>query len=202
MKKLVIVLVLLCSFWSTAQQRDVKNNTISVSGRALVERTITLYRAKVSLNMEQLYYSDPTCKSLDDLKEKYFKDLKTNGIDPSEFVEKKMEFLTYGYQREGTVLVLETSSKDKIEKLAKVKMTGITIQYQVKSEIKPEQRTVLLKNSLANARENAERVCKVTGKKLGEVISISDSSIQYSTWNSYHNGYEEYTTIYVTYAME
>ncbi len=76
MKKLVIVLVLLCSFWSTAQQRDVKNNTISVSGRALVERTITLYRAKVSLNMEQLYYSDPTCKSLDDLKEKYFKDLK------------------------------------------------------------------------------------------------------------------------------
>ena len=202
MKKLGLILVLLCSFWSTAQQRDIKNNTISVSGRALVERTITFYRAKVSLNMEQLYYADPTCKSLDDLKEKYFKELKVHGIDSSEFTEKKMEFLAYGYQREGTVLVLETSSQDKIEKLAKIKMTGITVQYQVKSEIKPEQRTVLLKNSLANARENAERVCKVGGKNLGEIISISDSSTQYSTWNSYHSNYEEYSTIYVTYEMK
>jgi uncharacterized protein YggE len=201
MKKIGIILVLLCSFWSTAQQREIKNNTVSVSGRAIVEKTVTRYKAKVSLNMEQLYYSDPTCKSLEDLKEKYFKELKLNGIDSTEFIEKKMEFLAYGYQREGTVLVLETSSKDKIEKLAKVKMTGVTVQYQLKSEITPERHTVLINNSLADARENAERICKIAGKKLGQIVSISDSSIKYSTWNSYHSGYEEYTTIYVTYEM-
>ena len=201
MKKIGIILVLLCSFWSTAQQREIKINTVSVSGRAIVEKTVTRYKAKVSLNMEQLYYSDPTCKSLEDLKEKYFKELKLNGIDSTEFIEKKMEFLAYGYQREGTVLVLETSSKDKIEKLAKVKMTGVTVQYQLKSEITPERHPVLINNSLADARENAERICKIAGKKLGQIVSISDSSIKYSTWNSYHSGYEEYTTIYVTYEM-
>jgi hypothetical protein len=170
MKKIGIILVLLCSFWSTAQQREIKNNTVSVSGRAIVEKTVTRYKAKVSLNMEQLYYSDPTCKSLEDLKEKYFKELKLNGIDSTEFIEKKMEFLAYGYQREGTVLVLETSSKDKIEKLAKVKMTGVTVQYQLKSEITPERHTVLINNSLADARENAERICKIAGKKLGQIV--------------------------------
>lgn len=201
MKKIGLVIVLLCSFWAKAQQKEMQNNTISVSGRALVERTTTMYKAKISLNMEQLYYSDPTCKTLEDLKDKYFKELKVYGVDPTELQEKKMEFLAYGYQREGTVLELETSSEDKIIKLAKVKMTGITVQYQFKSEIKPEQRAKLLEESLANAKENAQRVCKVTNKKLGAIISISDSSLQNSIWNNYHNGYEEYATIYVTYAM-
>lgn len=194
-------MVLLCSFWAKAQQKEQQQNTVSVSGRTLVERTVTNYKAKISLNMEQLYYSDPTCKSLDDLKEKYFKELKIHGLDPLELTEKKMEFLAYGYQREGTVLELETPSEDKIKKLAKVKMTGVSVQYQFKSEIKPNQRTKILEESLANAKENAQRVCKIANKKLGVIISISDSSIQHSTWNSYHNGYEEYATIYVTYEM-
>lgn len=201
MKKIGLIIVLLCSFWTNAQQKELQKNTISVSGRALVERTVTHYKAKISLNMEQLYYSDPTCKSLDELKEKYFKELKVHGLDPTELKEKKMEFLAYGYQREGTVLELITPSEDKITKLSKVKMTGVTVQYQFKSEIKPDERAKIIEESLANAKENAQRVCKVASKKLGDIISISDSSIRHSTWNSYHNGYEEYATVYVTFAM-
>lgn len=201
MKKLGLIIMLLCSFWARAQHKEMQKNTVSVSGRALVERTITSYKAKISLNMEQLYYSDPTCKSLEELKEKYFKELKIQGISPTELKEKKMEFLAYGYQREGTVLELVTSNKETITKLAKVKMTGVTVQYQFKSIIEPDQRTTVLKEALANAKENAQRVCKVANLKLSDIISITDSSIQHSTWNSYHNGYEEYATIYVTYAV-
>ncbi len=202
MKKIGLIIVLLCSFWSTAQLQNLEKNTVSVSGRTPVERTTALYRAKVSLNMEQLYYSDPTCKSLDELKDKYFKELKIHGIDPSEFKEKKMDYLAYGYQREGTVLELETSSEEKIKSLAKVKMTGVSVQYQFKGVITKENRDALLKTALENAKQNAARICKVAGKKLGDIVSISDTNTQMELWNSYGNSYQEYITIYVTYMMQ
>lgn len=151
--------------------------------------------------MEQLYYSDPSIKALDELKSKYFNEVKTQGINPTSFKENKMEFLTYGYQRDGTVLELETSSDEEITKLANIKMTGITVQYQFKAEVNPEQRAKIIAKAIANAKDNATRVCKVANKKLGEIISISDSSVQDSTWNSYSSTYEEYATIYVTYEM-
>ncbi|GMN11708.1 hypothetical protein MTsPCn9_28910 [Croceitalea sp. MTPC9] len=202
MKKIYLILLLLSSFWVQAQNKEVQSNTVSVSGKSLVERKTTLYKAKISLNMEQLYYSDPTCKSLEDLKDKYFKELETYGVDPNELVEKKMEFIAYGYQREGTVFELETTSEEKIKKLAQIKMTGVTVQYQFKSVIDAEQREKLLKEALVNSKENALRICKAINKKLGDIISVTDTSTQNAIWNSYHNGYEEYATIYVTYAMK
>lgn len=201
MKNLGLILALFCSFGVTGQPTVTNMNTLSVTGSALVERTTKLYRAKISLNMEQLYYADPTCKSLDDLKEKYFKELKIQGLDASKLIEKKMAFLAYGYQRDGTVLIFETTSAEKIEKLAKVKMTGITVQYEMKTEIKPEQRRVLLRKALENAEENAERICEITAKKLGEVLTITESNIPRSKWIAYHSDYGEYITVYVTYKM-
>ena len=202
MKKIGIIIVLLCSFWSNAQQKDPQRNTVSVSGRVPIERTTTLYKARVSLNMEQLYYSDPTCKSLEEFKDKYFKELKIHGIEAGEFTEKQMDYLAYGYQRDGTVLELETSSEEKIKSLAKVKMTGVTVQYQFKSIITKESRQTLLETALADAKQNANLVCKVANKKLGDIVSISDTAIQATVWNSYGSTYQEYITIYVTYMME
>ena len=201
MKKLIIATFLLCSFLGKAQEKEVKENTVTVSGRTLVERTITLYKAKITLNMEQLYYSDPSTKTLDNLKKKYFQALKENTINPEEFKEKEIEFLTYGYQGEGTIYEFETTSEIAIKNIAQTKMPGVTIQYQFKAEIKPEQHIKILEASLADARENAKRVCKVANKELGEVIAISDSALQQTTWNTYHSAYEEYNTINVTYKM-
>ncbi|MFD2585362.1 SIMPL domain-containing protein [Croceitalea marina] len=202
MKKIGLFIVLLCSFWCTAQLQSAEKNTVSVSGRTPVERTTALYRARVSLNMEQLYYSDPTCKSLDELKDKYFKELKIHGLDSNEFTEKQMDFLAYGYQRDGTILELETDSEEKIKSLAKVKMTGVSVQYQFKGVITKEKKEALLETALENAKQNAAGVCKVAGKKLGDIVSISDTNTQMELWNSYGNTYQEYITIYVTYKME
>ncbi len=202
MKKIGLLIVLLCSFWGTAQLQSAEKNTVSVLGRTPVERTTALYRARVSLNMEQLYYSDPTCKSLVELKDKYFKELKVHGLDSNEFAEKQMDFLAYGYQRDGTVLELETDSEEKIKSLAKVKMTGVSVQYQFKGVITKEKKEALLETALENAKQNAAGVCKVAGKKLGDIVSISDTNTQMELWNSYGNTYQEYITIYVTYKME
>lgn len=202
MKKVSLVIVLLCSFWINAQQREMPNNTVSVSGRALIEREITAYKAKITLNMEQLYYSDPSIKTLQELKDKYFKELKAHGFNSSDFIENEMEFLAYGYQREGTVLELKTTSEEKIKNLAKVKMTGVTAQYQFKSEINNDNLIKLLEKSMDNAKENAERTCKLANKDVGDIVSITDSSVQLSIWNSYGSSYEEYYTIYVTYQMK
>ena len=202
MKKLGLIVILLLSLLSRAQQNQVNNNIVSVAGRATVQREITMYRGKISLNMEQLYYTDRSCKTLEEFKEKYFKELKANGIDPKELKENKLEFLTYGYQTEGTVFNLETNSQQKIEDLAKIKMTGVTVQFHYKSEIKPGQRAKILGQALEDAKQNAERVCTVAGKTLGNIISITDNSLQDYVWNSYSLGNEEYLTIHVNYEMK
>ena len=175
-------------------------NYITVSGRALVKRTTVLYRAKIVLNADQLYFDNSGYESLEEFTEEYFKKLREKNIDPSKFKEEKIEYLGYGYQTAGTVFNYETDSKEQLLALSKVKMPEITIQYKCKSVIKPEELLLLKEKSLADAKENALRICKVADKKLGDIIAISDNVLAQTVWNDLYN-YEEYASIEVSYEM-
>lgn len=198
MKKLITVLCFCCLFIANAQ----KDNTISVVGTALTERETTEYRIKATLNMDQVYYSDPQCRSLEEFKAKYFKALEEEGIDPSIFQEEKMEFLTLGYQKEGTVLKFETTSKKMAEKLMGIKMNGVTLQYQFKAVLTDEKRNELRKKALADARTNAEQLCKISGGTLGDIISISESTPRPEIWNTYYESYDELLSLNVSFQLK
>lgn len=201
MRKIIVIIALFTAVMAKAQTKE-SQRTVSASGSTLIERVTTNYRIKVTLNMDQLYYSDPQCRSLEEFKEKYFTALKEHGFNPSTFEEKKMEFLSLGYQKEGTVLQFESSSKEEVEKLLSVKMTGVTLQYQFKSVIDLDKKDTLLKLALADAKSNATKLCKLTGSSLGEIISISENSPKSDIWNSYHNGYEEFLSVHVIFEMK
>ncbi len=210
MKKISILCIFCFTLWGNAQnpvsqESSVlvkQENTVSVIGKVPLTRKITRYRAKITLNLEQHFYANSNCKSLEEMKAAYFEKLKENDIDPTKLEERKMEFLAYGYQKEGTVLVFESDSEEDIQKIAKIQMAGKSVQYLRKAALTGEQRQTVLMELLKNAEENALRICRVANKKLGALISISETGLQDFVWRGYHSDYMEYATINVTYKME
>jgi len=198
MKKVISILLLCIGIMTNAQEK----RTVTASGSALIKRETTDYRIKATLNMDQVYYSDPQCKSLEEFKEKYFTTLRENGFDPKAFQESKMEFLTLGYQKEGTILKFETTSKEMAETLMGVRMNGITLQYQFKSVLTPDKRNELRKKALEDAKVNAEQLCKISGGTLGAITSISESAPRPELWNSYYDSYEELLTLNVSFQLK
>lgn len=203
MKKLLfLILITLVSFSTYAQNVSKEQKTVSVTGSTAIKRELVAYKAKITLNMDQAYYANPECKTLEEFKELYFEKVKKNGIDPVKFKENKLEFLTYGYQKDGTVFSYESTSKETIEKLASIKMPGLTYSHSFKYEISEAQRRTFLKNALNAAEKNARRICQASGRKIKEIISIQETSPMLGLWKSYHQAYEEYTTVHVTYKVE
>lgn len=198
MKKVVSILILLIGIMTNAQE----NRTVSATGSAIIKRETTEYRIKATLNMDQVYYSDPQCRSLEEFKEKYFKTLREDGFDPKAFTEQKMEFLTLGYQKEGTVLKFETTSKEMAEKLMRIKMNGVTLQYQFKAVLTAEKRNELRKKALADAKANAAQLCKISGGTLGDITSISESAPRPEVWSSYYDSYEELLSLSVSFQLK
>lgn len=198
MKKIISIIVLFVGILANAQEQ----RTVTSSGSAVINRETKAYRVKVTLNMDQVYYSDPQVKSLEEFKEKYFKTLREEGLDPSVFEELKMEFLSLGYQKEGTVLNFETTSQELAEKILGVKMNGITMQYQFKSVLNPEKMSALRKTALLDARKNAEVLCKISGGTLGEILSISESTPRPEVWSSYYDSYEELLSLSVSFELK
>lgn len=201
MKKFIILCAVIGATAVNAQNKDLQK-TISVMGRAPVQRNVTAHKVKATLNMDQLYYSDPQIKSLQEFKDKYFEALRKAGIDPGKFVEKDMEFLTSGYQKEGTVLVFETSSEDTVKKLLAVKMNGVTLQYLFKTTIDQKTMDSLLKTALADATAKAQKLCDLTGQSLGEIISISQNLPLTEVWTGYYNDSDDYLSVSVTYGTK
>lgn len=200
MKKLATTVLLFIAIIANAQQQE-SPRTANVTGSAVIERETTEYRIKVTLNMDQVYYSDPQCKTLEEFKDKYYTALTKEGFDPSTFVEKKMEFMTLGYQKEGTILQFDSSSKELAEKLMKVRMNGISFQFSTKNTLTSKMRDLLRKEALADARANAEQLCKIAGTSLGEIVYISENTPRTDIWKSYYDSYEEFLSITVSYKM-
>ena len=113
-----------------------------------------------------------------------------------------MEFLTLGYQKEGTVLKFETTSKEMAEKLMRIKMNGVTLQYQFKAVLTAEKRNELRKKALADARANAAQLCKISGGTLGDITSISESAPRPEVWSSYYDSYEELLSLSVSFQLK
>lgn len=203
MKKIVpfIILVFLCIF-SIKAQTNLKERTVSVSGTAPLEKTISNYRIKATLSMDQVYYADTRMENLEQLKKQYFNALKEQGIDITKFEEKEMEYFSLGYQRDGTVLYYETNSKEIAMKLVKTNLQGVQLQFQVKQFVTPEKNKEALENALKDAMANAALLCKAINTSVGDIISISSNLYKNEDWVSYYTDYQEQFSVSVVYQMK
>ncbi|WP_343488397.1 SIMPL domain-containing protein [Allomuricauda sp. d1] len=200
MKKIALIIIALVHFGVNAQNQP-NSKTLTVTGKAKVEREISAYRGRATLSMDQLYYSDPSCNSLEQLKERYFDALQEAGVDTGKFTEDKSEFLSYGYQQDGTVLIYETESNDEIRKLFKVRIPGVSLAYEYKSELSEADKKSALKAAFDDANKKAKELSEVTEIELGSILSISDYSPESVIWNTYRK-YDEYLTLTVVYTLK
>jgi uncharacterized protein YggE len=201
MRKLATIVLVFVATIAHAQQQE-KQKTVNATGSAVIERETTAYRIKVTLNMDQVYYSDPQCKTLEEFKDKYYSALTKEGFDPTKFEEKKMEFLTLGYQKEGTILQFYSTSKQMAEKLMNVKMNGVSLQYSAKATLTSTKKDILRKEALADARAHAMQLCKIAGTTIGDIVYISENAPRTDVWKSYYDSYEELLSITVSFQME
>jgi hypothetical protein len=202
MKKLIYAAAIVLALGGMYTTRAQESNTVNVIGRAEVQRTISAYKAKMVLNMDQVYYSNPECVDLESLKDKYFSMLKDKGINPSKFTENKLAYTSYGYQKAGTTYEYETTQLDEIEILTSSKINGVQVTVQYKTVITEDQKEMLMAKALEEAKKNAELLCKIAGKKVGAIKAISETSLNTEIWNSYYNDHTEFVNVYVTYAIE
>lgn len=201
MKNIVYVIVFTLSSLSFAQLKD-NQNIITVSGATKMERTITGYKAKVILNTDQLSYINPAYTCLEDLQNGYFKMLEEKGFNTKNFKEDPLAYLFMGYQNRGVVLLLETMDVEQIKILSDNRFGGINLTFFKKSEIKEVEHQRMLKEALADAKENAERLAQAADKTIGDIVYLSERYHNKVYWESYSADYEQYFELSVSYTLK
>lgn len=186
MKHFITTVVICVSLFGFSQQIQPNLKTITVNGSADIISSTVLYKTEVTLSLDNNYYTDNPCTTIDELKAKYFAELKKQGIDTSKFKENQLAYFASGYRKDGTILTYITSDKDEILKVSKLKMGQINAAYvQTKSEVDDNQTAKIIKQAVEDARNNAQLIANASGKKLGEIQSISSYDISADTyWQS------------------
>lgn len=186
MKNLIITAVLCFSIFGFSQNTQNSVRTITVSGSAEVITKAPLYKTEVTLSLENNYYADNPCTTLDELKAKYFAEIEKQGIDSSKFEDDELRYAATGYRKEGTILIFTTSDKDEVLKINKLKMGQTTPSYvQMKHEVDESQLYKSLKIAMDDAKDNAELIAKASGLELGNIHSVTNYDSRETTyWQS------------------
>ncbi|MGI9544434.1 MAG: SIMPL domain-containing protein [Cyclobacteriaceae bacterium] len=203
MKYLFIVAIIFSNLLVQAQNSNPMENVIEVISSIKIKKSVSRYRTRITLSLDQLYYTDSDCKTIEELTEKYFDKLKSNGIDPRKLVESKIDFLSSGYQKDGTIFDFETSSEEEIMNVLKARVPGVLpsyIEYQLTFDDSTYDEIV--SQSLEAAKLKASRIAKANDQGLGRIISISDNTPTPTVWSSTHDHrYDEYFQLKVVFEM-
>ena len=201
MRKLFIAVLLLIVANTFAQDNSKTKNTISVSSDVQYKKEVKAYRVKLILGLDQMGYGNNECNTLDELKKKYFDKLKEKGIDPTKLEEKKIEYLSMYYQREGTVYYYVATTEDEVAKVLSAKINGLTNNgLEYKSKMDDDVYNSLVDKALKKAKAKANKIAKIANKKVGEITTISDNSYVNDDW-VYYSPKDEYFRINVVFEL-
>ena len=201
MKKLIIAVLLLIAANTIAQEKSSTKNTISVSSNVKFKKDVKAFRVKLIMGLDQMGYGNNECKTLDELKKKYFDKLKENGIDHTKLVEKKIEYLSMYYQREGTVYYYEANTEEEVSKILNTRVNGVTSNgLEYKTEIDDAVYDNLIEKAIEQAKNKAKRIAKKANKKVGEIAIISDNTYGLEDWVHY-SPRDEYIRINVVFEL-
>jgi len=201
MRKLIIAVLLLIAGNTIAQESTSTKNTISVSSNVKFTKEVKAYRVKLIMGLDQMGYGNNECNTLDELKKKYFDKLKEKGIDPTKLEEKKIEYLSMYYQREGTVYYYEATTEEEVSKILSAKVNGVTNNgLEYKTEMDDALYDSLIEKAIKQAKDKANRIAKKANKKVGEIAMISDNSYGHEDW-VYYSPKDEYVRINVVFEL-
>ncbi|WP_117880562.1 SIMPL domain-containing protein [Aureibaculum luteum] len=201
MRKLIIAVLLLIVANTFAQDQASTKNTISVSSNVKFKKEVKAFRIKLIMGLDQMGYGNNECNTLDELKKKYFDKLKEKGIDPNKLEEKKIEYLSMYYQREGTVYYYEASTEEEVSKVLSARVNGITNNgLEYKMQLDDATYDSLIERAIIQAKDKAKRIATKANKKVGEIAMISDNSYGFEDW-VYYSPKDEYLRINVVFEL-
>ncbi|QCX38726.1 DUF541 domain-containing protein [Aureibaculum algae] len=201
MRKLIIAVLLLIVANTFAQDQASTKNTISVSSNVRFKKEVKAFRIKLIMGLDQMGYGNNECNTLDELKKKYFDKLKEKGIDPNKLEEKKIEYLSMYYQREGTVYYYEASTEEEVSKVLSARINGITNNgLEYKMQLDDATYDNLIEKAIIQAKDKAKRIATKANKKVGEIAMISDNSYGLEDW-VYYSPKDEYLRINVVFEL-
>lgn len=203
MKKLIfIVFALYASFFAHSQTTN--KNYIEVTGEAIFEEKPGEYVAKIVLAQDLCYDYNNEHKTLEELKNDFFKKLKEVGIDTTKLIENKLGFSLSSYRKKGTFYDFTTTKKDEFQKLINIKSSGL--QFQSKKvmyrELSNSESQQLRRKAIESAQRKAKEYANITKKKISEILFIKDYNYS-SPVSSYYTADSKKTyRITVAYLIE
>jgi uncharacterized protein YggE len=188
--KQFILAALICISTFGAAQSTTKERTITTYGSVVIESDELLYKTDVTLSLENSYYADNPCTTLDELKAKYFAEVKKRGVDVSKFIQDDMAYSATGYRNDGTTLHFQTKDKEEMLSVVTIKMAQVMPSYvQVKDVVSEDEVKQLAKKAISEARENAELLAEISGEKVDKIYSINSYDLDGSSyWRSPSSG--------------
>jgi len=193
MRKLILLTIAFITI-NTAVKAQEKKSFIEVAGTTTYKKSVEKYHATIIISEDMLYNNGS--ERFADLKEMYLTKVKASNIDISKFKESEFQYLTTGYNKEGTVFNFETKSRDEFIKGLKIKSLGVVVFSRYVS-YKLVDTEVLSKKAIDNARQKAEKIAKNTNKKVGSIILIKDDNIN----EIRESIYEDNTVVPVNYQI-
>ncbi len=165
-----------------------QSQSIQVFGSAPYTRTVEKYTAEIILSNANYDYGN--YKSLSDIKKEFAQFLKDNEFNDALFIEDPALFFLIDGYAEGTLYRFETTNKEefiKLSQLYKIRNARINSKKLIYKPVADGGE--LAKKALEDARRKATVTAGIAGKKLGQLLDITDNNSLNAEGYSYY-GYE------------
>ncbi|NRD22759.1 SIMPL domain-containing protein [Winogradskyella litoriviva] len=202
MKQFVLAMLLCITTFGIAQN-SVTERTITTYGSVAIESKEVLYKTDINLSLENSYYADNPCTTVEELKSKYFEALKEKGVDTSKFIQDDLAYAATGYRKGGTTLHFETKDKDEILSVTSINMAQVMPSYvQVKDLVTEKQTKELVAAAIADAQKNAYLLAEASGEKIDRIYSISSYDLDGNSYWRTPSSEPSYLRLTVVYLLK
>ncbi|NRD20489.1 hypothetical protein HNV08_10560 [Winogradskyella eckloniae] len=202
MKQLILVILLCVSTLGIAQDNKAVR-TITTYGSVEIQSEKKQYKTDVTLSLENNYYAENPCTTLEELKAKYFEAVKKLGVDTSKFVQDDLAYAATGYRKDGTILHFETLEKTEILKVTSINMAQVMPSYvQVRDVVSKNQLKELVNSALKKAKANALLLTEASGEELDRIYSINSYDLDGDAYWRTPNSGPSYLRLTVVYLLK
>lgn len=176
-------------------------NTITVNGSHEYRMTPE-YSSKMLVSLNNVYYDAQTI-NLSELKSGYYEKLEKAGISQSKLTEDMFAYNLLGYEKEGVVIEFKTNSIDEMKKFLSIKSIGVTrSDTSMEYQFDVEQAATYAEKAFENAKKKAAAIAQKVGKKVGKVVSISDSNYHKVQESLYYGNLKSTRDYYISATFE
>lgn len=194
-------ILLFTAFIATAQTN---NRYIQAVGQTTYKRDVKHYEATVRIN-NTYTYGNETQLTFEERKALFFEKVNKLGLNKNQVrIADTDENATPKTTEQHVDYVVETTDEHDIEKIISLgKIDSWSYKLQEKVVYRPfADKSDIIGKALKDAKKNAEVIADVIGKKIGEVLVISDYNYEDRPGSAYYSKEERTYRIVVHFAIK